>query len=40
MTNRFASHSQVHAQIRAAGFHVDIDMTDRTIQKKVPDLDF
>ncbi|VAH56634.1 unnamed protein product [Triticum turgidum subsp. durum] len=25
----------VHAQIRAAGFHVDIDMTDRTIQKKV-----
>ncbi|CAM0913102.1 unnamed protein product [Alopecurus aequalis] len=26
---------KVHAKIRAAGFHVDIDMTDRTIQKKV-----
>ncbi|KAK1613883.1 hypothetical protein QYE76_019400 [Lolium multiflorum] len=26
---------KVHAEIREAGFHVDIDMTDRTIQKKV-----
>ncbi|KAM0843029.1 hypothetical protein ACQ4PT_057977 [Festuca glaucescens] len=31
----FGKEWKVHAEIREAGFHVDIDMTDRTIQKKV-----
>nr|BAJ93554.1 predicted protein [Hordeum vulgare subsp. vulgare] len=34
-SNSLAYAKEVHAQIHAAGFHVDIDMTDRTIQKKV-----